>query len=183
MILTPGEQKTVAVPRGKVGFLWEVKASAPVACVVDGMPVGCGLFNPPFVVKSGVLLNANVKSDVSYRMDLYDDFKETHAETQAAAGETVKTEDVAPTKPHIMNHVLNDANTWYEIPIPKDIKTWSMNARGAYDILYSFEPSHSTYRTLFSGTFIDSDTAPNSINKIYVSCATAGAVVEVLLFR
>jgi len=95
----------------------------------------------------------------------------------------VQTEEVAPNKPHIINHVLNDANTWYEIPIPKDIKTWSMNARGIYDILYSFEPSHSTYRTLFSGTFIDSDTAPNNINKIYVSSATAGAVVEVLMFR
>jgi Na+-transporting methylmalonyl-CoA/oxaloacetate decarboxylase gamma subunit len=97
--------------------------------------------------------------------------------------DSTKTEEVAPTKPHIMNHILNDASTWYEIPIPKDIRTWSMNARGAYDILYAFEPSHSTYRTLFSGMFIDSDTAPNNVNKIYVSSATAGAVVEVLMFR
>lgn len=95
----------------------------------------------------------------------------------------VMTEEVAPTKPHIINHILNNANQWYVIEVPKDIRTWSMNARGTYDILYSFEPSHATYRTLFSGTFLDSDTAPNNINEIYVSSGTAGAVVEISMFR
>lgn len=97
--------------------------------------------------------------------------------------EPVETEEVAPTKPHIMNHILNTANTWYTIPIPKDIRTWSMNARGEYDLLYAFEPSHATYKTLFSGMFLDSDTAPNNISTIYVSSSTAGAVVEISMFR
>jgi len=95
----------------------------------------------------------------------------------------VETEEIRPTRPHIINHVLNTANTWYEIPIPKDIKTWSMNARGEYDIYYAFEPSHATYRTLFRGMFLDSDTAPNSISTIYVSSGTANAIVELILFR
>lgn len=95
----------------------------------------------------------------------------------------IETEETRPTKPHIMNHVLNTANTWYEVDIPRDIRTWSMNARGEYDLFYSFEPSHATYRTLFSGMFLDSDTAPNNINKIYVSSATSGAVVELIMFR
>ena len=58
-----------------------------------------------------------------------------------------------------------------------------MNARGTYDIMYAFEPSHATFRTLFSGMFLDSDTAPNNINELYVSSETAGAVVEISLFR
>ena len=95
----------------------------------------------------------------------------------------VVTEETRPTVPHIMNHILNTADTWYEIPIPKDIKTWSMNARGTYDIYYAFEPSHATYRTLFSGMFLDSDTAPNNISTIYVSSETSGAVVEISMFR
>ena len=103
--------------------------------------------------------------------------------TQEQPQNPIPTEEVAPTKPHIINHVLNTANTWYQIPIPKDIRTWSMNARGTYDIMYSFEPSHSTYRTLFSGMFLDSDTAPNNISEIYVSSDTAGAVVEISMFR
>lgn len=97
----------------------------------------------------------------------------------------METEETRPTKPHIINHVLNNSNTWYEIPIPPEIRTWSMNARGTYDILYSFEPSQSTYRTLFSGMFLDSDTMPTGVmpTSIYVSSAIAGAVVELSLFR
>jgi len=102
---------------------------------------------------------------------------------QQQKAEPVETEEVAPTKPHIMNHILTNADTWYQIPIPKDIRTWSMNARGTYDITYSFEPSHATYRTLFSGMFLDSDTSPNNISEIYVSSGTAGAVVEISMFR
>ncbi|MHA1852573.1 MAG: hypothetical protein ACTSUF_03590 [Candidatus Heimdallarchaeaceae archaeon] len=99
--------------------------------------------------------------------------------------EPIKTEETIPTKPNITNHILNEAGKWYEIPIPPDIKTWSMNARGEYDIFYSFDPSHSTYRTLFSGMFLDSDTMPSGItpNAIYVSSNTAGAVVEIAFFR
>lgn len=97
----------------------------------------------------------------------------------------VKTEETRPRRPHITNHVLTDANRWYEIPIPPEIRTWSMNARGEYDILYSFEPSQSTFRTLFSGTYLDSDTEPRRITPtaIYISSATAGAVVEMAFFR
>ena len=104
---------------------------------------------------------------------------------KSAETPVIKTEEIRPTRPHIINHTLMQANAWYEIPIPTDISTWSMNARGTYDILYSFEPSHSTYRTLFQGTFLDSDTMPHGVTPtaIYVSSDTAGAVVEMALFR
>jgi hypothetical protein len=170
----------VDINQGKVGFLWQVSSDKPIDVLVDGMPIKCGHYMPPFVVKKGVVFNSKTNARVLYEMEIFNDIHENQTKKKKRI---IKTEEVAPVKPHIVNHILNNANEWYEIPIPKDIRTWSMNARGNYDILYSFETSHSTYRTLFSGMFLDSDTSPNNINKIYVSCATAGAVVEIIMYR
>jgi len=94
------------------------------------------------------------------------------------------TEEVRPTVPHIINYVLTQANKWYEIKLPKDIVTWQMKARGNYDLYYSYEPSHSTYMTLTSGSVLSEDTAPNmSIQAIYVMSKTAGAVVELEVWK
>lgn len=92
-----------------------------------------------------------------------------------------KTADVVPRIPCIINFTLNAANTWYEIKMPRNMVTWMMKARGAqYDLLYSYEPSHSTYMTLPAGAVLTEDTMPNrSIFSIYVSCATAGVVAEI----
>jgi len=95
-----------------------------------------------------------------------------------------RTEEIRPTSPHIVNHNLNQANTWYEIRIPKDVRTWQMQARGDYDMYYSFEPSHSTYMTLASGAVLSESTAPNmSIRSIYVMSGTSGALVELEMWR
>ena len=95
-----------------------------------------------------------------------------------------KTEETRPTRPHIINHILNTANTWYEIRLPKDVVTWQLKARGDYELFYSFEPSHNTYMTLPSGSVLTENTAPNkSIRSVYVSCATANVVVEIEMWE
>lgn len=95
-----------------------------------------------------------------------------------------RTEEIRPTRPHIINHYLSNANTWYEIKLPIDNRTWQLKARGNYDLLYSFEPSASTYMTLVRGSVLSENTAPNrNINAIYVMCETAGVTVELELWR
>ncbi len=98
--------------------------------------------------------------------------------------EVVETEEIRPTKPHIMNHHLANANAWYEIKLPVDAVTWQFKARGTYDLFYSFEPSHSTYMTLTRGSVLTENTAPNmSIRAIYVMCETAGVTAELEVWR
>jgi len=96
----------------------------------------------------------------------------------------VKTEEVRPTTAHIINHNLNTANTWYEIKLPRDAITWQLKARGNYELLYSYSPTHQTYMTLVRGQTISSDTAPNEeINAIYVMCETSNVVAELEVWR
>jgi len=98
--------------------------------------------------------------------------------------QVTKTEEVRPTKPHIINHVLTEANTWYEIRLPEDVVTWQMVARGDYDLEYSFEPSQATTMVLPSGSILNENTAPNmSIRSIYVRCGTAGSQVDIEMWR
>jgi len=98
--------------------------------------------------------------------------------------EHTKTEEARPRFPHIINHYLKNANTWYEIMLPKTgIKSWSLGLRENYDINYCFEPSHSTFLTLKKGAVLTEDTAPNHTHAIYVKCSTAGVTVEVELWR
>lgn len=96
----------------------------------------------------------------------------------------VETEEIRPTRPHIINHVLNEADRWYEIRLPVDAITWQLRARGNYDLLYSFEPSHATYMTLTRGDTLTEDTAPHmGIKSIYVMCETAGVTSELEVWR
>ncbi len=96
----------------------------------------------------------------------------------------VATEEIRPTRPHLINHYLRNANQWYEIRLPTDAVVWQLKARGNYDILYSFEPSHSTYITLVRGSVLNENTAPNmSIRSIYVMCETAEVTVELEVWR
>ncbi len=95
-----------------------------------------------------------------------------------------KTEEARPRFPHIINHYLRNADTWYEIMLPKaGIKTWSLGLRENHDINYCFEPSHSTFLTLKKGAVLTEDTAPNSVHAIYVKCSTANVTIEVELWR
>ena len=96
----------------------------------------------------------------------------------------IKTEEVRPTTATMINHHLNNANQWYEIKLPRDTITWQIRARGEYDLLYSFSPTHQTYFTLSSGDTLSSDTSPNEdINAIYVMCETAGVIAELEIWR
>lgn len=96
----------------------------------------------------------------------------------------VETEEVRSTRPHMINHSLNEANKWYEIKLPVDAVTWQLKTRGNYDLSYSFEPSHSTYITLTRGSVLTENTAPNmSIGAIYVMCETAGVIAELEVWR
>jgi len=91
-----------------------------------------------------------------------------------------KTEETRPTVPYIINHILNEANVWYEIKFPKNVVTWQMRARGNYDIYYSFEPSHVTNMVLPSGSVLNENTAPNmSINAIYVMSETSNSQADI----
>ena len=97
----------------------------------------------------------------------------------------IKTEEKRPKRPHIINHKLTTANQVYEIKLPvKGLKTWSLSLRENQDIIYSFEPSMSTYITLKKGATLSEDTAPEGldIHAIYVQCATADVTVELELW-
>ncbi len=98
--------------------------------------------------------------------------------------EIIKTTEYAPTTAHIINHHLNNANQWYEIKMPRDAITWQLKARGNYELLYSYSPTHQTYMTLTKGDVLSSDTSPNrNINAIYVMCETANVVAELEVWR
>jgi len=93
--------------------------------------------------------------------------------------EVIKTEEIRPTTAHIINHHLNNANEWYEIKLPRDAVTWQLKARGNYELLYSYSPTHQTYMTLTIGDVLSADTSPNKdINAVYVMCETTGVIAE-----
>ena len=97
----------------------------------------------------------------------------------------VKTDEKRPTRPHIINHKLTNADQIYEIRLPvKGVKAWSLSLRENQDLLYSFEPSFSTYVTLKKGATLNEDTAPKGLDRpaIYVKCSTADVTVELELW-
>ncbi len=105
--------------------------------------------------------------------------------TNLKVEQVVKTEEKRPTHPHIINHKINEADRWYEIKLPvTGLKTWSLSLRESQDLLYSFEPSGSTYITLKKGATLSEDTTPEDldIHAIYVRCATADVTVELELW-
>jgi len=96
----------------------------------------------------------------------------------------VKTEETRPTTAHQINYHLNNANQWYEIKLPREVITWQLKARGDDELLYSFSPTHQNYTTLTGGNVLSADTSPNKdINAVYVMCETAGAIVELDIWK
>ena len=91
----------------------------------------------------------------------------------------VRTEEVRPTKAHIVNHHLNNANEWYRVEIPRNVVTWQLRMREDVDIKYSYSPSHATYFTLRSGEVLSADVAPDqTLNAVWVVCETANTIAE-----
>ena len=98
----------------------------------------------------------------------------------ATSDDVRKVADVVPRIPHIINYVLKEADTWYEIKFPPNTVTWMIRARTSVDLDYTFEPSGSTYMTLNSGTVLTENTVPNrSIWSVFVRCGTADTTVEI----
>lgn len=96
-----------------------------------------------------------------------------------SANNPIETIEKRSDQSHIINHHLNTAGRWYEIKLEPDIKAWQLKARGEYELLYAFEPTHANYMTLNAGETLFADTVPDrDINAIYVMCDDAGIIVE-----
>lgn len=97
----------------------------------------------------------------------------------------VVTEEKRPTRPHIINHRLNEASRWYEIPIPPNVKAWTLKPRGTHELNYSFETSHSTFMTLEKNQVLTQDTLPATVTpwSIYVMSEDSDLVVELEIWR
>jgi len=97
----------------------------------------------------------------------------------ATGSDVKKVADVVPRIPHIINHILPVANTWYEIKMPPNTIMWILKARGSHDLMYCYEPTNATYMTLPSGETLTEKTVPNrSIWSIFVMCETANETAE-----
>lgn len=79
--------------------------------------------------------------------------------------EPVKTEEIRPKTPYIINHNLTYANRWYELKIPVNAVVWQITVRGNHEIQYSYSPTHQTFRTLRAGEVLSADTAPKDIEQ------------------
>jgi len=177
-------QKQIKIAPGKVGFLWQAESERPITCAVDGIPIACGNYKPPFVVKEDIMFISKERTKIQYNMETYDDIYVPQAKNREYEPMVQKTEETRPTIPHITNVTLTEADKWYEIRVPPDMVTWQIRARGDIEMRYAFEPSHTTYMTLPAGEVLTEDTAPNmSIRAIYVSCSTANTIVEFELWR
>ena len=126
------------------------------------------------------------KNDVPAQQYVYSQVPTTHNDMKEkyVSKQVTKTEEVRPTKPHIINHILTNANTWYEIRLPEDVVTWQLRARGNYELEYSFEPSQTTTMVLPSGAVLNENTAPNmSIRAIYIRSETPASQVDIEIWR
>ena len=133
-----------------------------------------------------IILAEEMANRVSAQVDekIKNTLKESKIGQADKPSEHTKTEEARPRFPHIINHYLRNADTWYEIMLPKvGIKSWSLRCREDHDINYCFEPSASTYMTLSSGETLSEDTAPQGVHAIYVRCAHAGVTTELELWR
>ncbi len=92
------------------------------------------------------------------------------------------TKETRAELPHHINHNLNQANTWYEIKLERNIRNWMLRCREQLNLDYAFVPNPTTWFTLDRGTILSEDTSPQGIHAIYVRCSQS-TVVEVELWR
>ncbi len=195
------------MPKNHIGFLYYLANNHhPLELNIDGektdikgiiAPIDAPkVFDPPFLIKEFIKVTANNTTNKTKKIGFYADGI-THSlltvseevfineiKDKIKNQSPIKTEEKRPQHPHIINHSLNNADTWYEIKLPKKgVKAWSLRCRENNDINYCYEPSGSTYKTLSSGGEISEDTAPEGIHAIYVRCATANVTIEMELWR
>lgn len=201
------------IPENYVGFLYYLANSYfPLKLNIDGEELSINeiiapinsprLFNPPFLIKKFVKISAHNTTKESKKISCYLDGAVYSVLTVSenvflsqikssivtnpnptAVTTVIKTEEKRPTHPHIINHLLSSANTWYEIKLPKKISAWGIRCREGSDINYCFEPSGSTYMTLSGGETNLEDTSPGmDINAVYVKSPVANVTVELELW-
>lgn len=194
------------IPKNHIGFLYYLANNYfPLKLNIDGekmdikgiiAPVNSPkLYDPPFLIKNFIEVTAFNITKENKKIIFYADgiaYSILTASEEALINEikekvtvlpSVRTEEIRPRKPHIINHSLNTANQWYEIKLPVEgVKTWSLRCRESNDIHYKFDSGY-VYKTLSAGGEISQDTAPGPVNSIFVRCATANVTIELELWR
>ena len=203
---------SLEMPKNHIGFLYYMANDYfPLKLNIDGGEIDINqiiapidspkLFDPPYLVEKFIKVSATNKGE-GRKIKFYADgiaysiltvseetfIKEIKGEkevlSQATVGPPVNVKEIIPTKAHIINHNLHNANEWYEIKLPRDVVVWSITVRGSHEINYSYSPTHQTYRTLRAGESLEADTSPNAeISAVYVMSTEGNVVVELEVWR
>lgn len=77
---------------------------------------------------------------------------------------------------------MTSANTEYSWTIPNGVSAFTVRCRGAYDVKFSFTSgtSGTTYWTVSSGNSYYETSISSYNNTLYMQCATAAQVVEII---
>ena len=193
------------IPKNYIGFLYYLANDYfPLKLNIDGEEVPIEeiiapinspkLFDPPFVINKFIKVSAKNETAEPKTISFYADgiaysvltiSEETfinEIKTKMSEPPPTLTEERRPTTAHMINHNIK-ANVWTEIKLPRDMEAWQMSCRDNYDVLYCFEPSVSTYKTLKAGATVSEDTSPNTdINAIYVRCNN-DTIIEIELWK
>lgn len=89
---------------------------------------------------------------------------------------------VRATTPVIYNVTMTLADTEYSQALPADTKKFLIKCRGAYDLKVAFASGESgtTYITIPANTALCETLLVASSLTLYVQCATAGQVAEII---
>lgn len=198
---------TLEMPKNHMGFLYYMANDYfPLKLIIDGEEIDINqiiapidspkLFDPPYLVEKFIKVSTTNKGE-GRKMRFYADgvaysiltvseetfINEIKGEkeglSQATVDPPINVKEVIPTKAHIINHNLHNANEWYEIKLSHNLVTWLIRARGSHEIKYSYSPTHQTWRTLASGEVLTADVSPNAeLNAVYVMSEEGDIVVE-----
>lgn len=204
---------TLEIPKNHMGFLYYMANDYfPLKLNIDGEEIAINqiiapfdspkLFDPPYLVEKFIKVTATNNTGETKNMKFYADgiaysiltiSEETFINeikgkkeqlSQATVGPPVNVKEIIPTKAHIINHNLHDADRWYEIKLPRNLVTWQIRARGSHEIRYTYSPGHETWMTLASGEVLSADTSPNSdLNEVHVLSTEGDIVVELELWK
>lgn len=94
---------------------------------------------------------------------------------------SASAETWAGTNPKVSNLTLTSANTEYSYTFPIKTTSWSLKARTAVDLKYSWTSGESgtVFKTVPAGSEVYEENILMNNNIIYIQCATAGTIVEI----
>ena len=86
------------------------------------------------------------------------------------------------TKSYNTTVTMTSANTEYSWTIPNGVSSFTVRCRGAYAVKFSFTAgaSGTTYFTVPSGFSYYETTVSSYENTLYMQCATASQVIEII---